>query len=82
VLITKVDLLPYIGDFDVERAERAIVRLRGAGRLERVSVRTSQGLDAWTQWLQRELQALRERSRSPSPGPPISEPNAEAVESW
>jgi len=66
VLITKVDLLPYLGDFDVERARRAISRLRGAGRLEQVSVRTSQGLDAWTGWLTAELETLRQRRRSPA----------------
>ena len=65
VLITKVDLLPYLDDFDVERAKRAVASLRGDGRLEQVSVRTSQGLDAWTSWLTAELQTLRQGRRSP-----------------
>ena len=66
VLITKVDLLPHLGDFDVERARRAVSRVRGDGHLEQVSVRTSQGLDAWTSWLTAELQTLRQGRRSPA----------------
>ena len=66
VLITKVDLLPYLDDFDVERARRAVSRVRGDGRLEQVSVRTSQGLNVWTSWLTAELETLRQRRRSPA----------------
>ena len=66
VLITKVDLLPYVGDFDVERARRAVARLRGDGRLEQVSVRTRQGLDAWTSWLSAELETLRQGRQAPA----------------
>ena len=51
VLITKVDLLPYIDDFDPERARRAIVRLRGEGRIARVSARNGEGIETWTRWL-------------------------------
>ncbi len=65
VLITKVDLLPHIDDFDVERAKRAIARLRGDGRLEQISVRSSQGMEAWTRWLVSQVEALRQgRSRA------------------
>ena len=55
VLLTKVDLLPYVGDFDVERTRRAVARLGGAGRIEQVSIRSSQGLGAWTGWLTSQL---------------------------
>ena len=64
VLISKVDLLPHIDDFDVERARRAVARLRGEGRLAEVSVRTSEGLDAWTGWLANNLETLRQEGRS------------------
>jgi hydrogenase nickel incorporation protein HypB len=60
VLITKVDLLSYIDDFDVQRAKRAIAQLRGDGQLEQISVRTTQGLDAWTRWLTTQLEASRQ----------------------
>jgi hydrogenase nickel incorporation protein HypB len=59
VLITKVDLIPYVGDFDVERARRAILRLRSKSSIQQVSARTSLGVDAWTRWLATELEALR-----------------------
>jgi len=62
VLITKVDLLPVIGDFDVERARRAIVRLRGEGRIEWVSARSGEGVDVWTQWLKDQARRTPRRS--------------------
>lgn len=55
VLLTKVDLLPYVGDFDIERTQRAVTRLGGQGRLEQVSVRSSQGLDMWARRLATQL---------------------------
>ena len=61
VLITKTDLLPHIDDFDVLRAKRAIDRLNGGGRVEQVSAKTSQGLDAWIRWLGVELESMRRR---------------------
>ena len=64
VLITKVDLLPYIGEFDLERARRAIVRLRGEGRLEQVSARTGLGIEAWTRWLADKADAARQVRQS------------------
>ena len=61
VLIAKIDLLPHIGDFDVERARRAIARLRSEARIELTSARTAQGLDAWVGWLESELAAARRK---------------------
>ena len=69
VLITKVDLLPYIDDFDPERARRAIVRLRGEGRIERVSARNGEGIEAWTRWLADKADAARATRQSPATAP-------------
>ncbi len=69
VLITKVDLLPYMEDFDPERARRAIVRLRGEGRIERVSARNGEGIEAWTRWLADKAQAARPTRQSPMAAP-------------
>ena len=59
VLITKIDLLPHIDDFDVERARRSLFRLRGSGRIVEISAKTSQGLSAWLEWLLESLTAAR-----------------------
>jgi hydrogenase nickel incorporation protein HypB len=69
VLITKVDLLPYLDDFDPERARRAIVRLRGEGRIERVSARNGEGVEAWTRWLADKADEARATRRSPAIAP-------------
>ncbi len=70
VLLTKVDLLPYVGDFDVERTQRAVTRLGGQGRLEQVSVRSSQGLDIWARWLTTQLNR-RDRLERPRSDRPV-----------
>ena len=59
VLISKTDLLPYMDDFDVSRARRAIGRLRGGERVKEVSAKTARGVDGWTDWLVAELAAHR-----------------------
>ncbi|MEF2074575.1 hydrogenase nickel incorporation protein HypB [Consotaella aegiceratis] len=59
VLITKADLLPFLEEFDPDRARRSVSRVRGEGPLELVSSKKGEGLDAWTGWLVAELAALR-----------------------
>lgn len=60
VMLTKCDLLPFIEEFDVNRARRSVGRVRGSGPLEEVSAKTGKGLDAWIGWLQGNLRAQRE----------------------
>ncbi len=69
VLITKVDLLPYIDDFDPERARRAIVRLRGEGRIARVSARNGEGIETWTRWLADKAKGTGGTRQSPMAAP-------------
>ena len=59
VLITKTDLLPHIGEFDLVRARCSIERVRGAGPIEEVSVKTMKGIEAWTGWLAANLETVR-----------------------
>jgi len=67
VLITKIDLLPHIDEFDVERARRALSRLRGGGSVVEISAKSSQGLGAWISWLTDARDATRHARREPSP---------------
>ena len=55
VLIAKTDLLPYLDEFDLERAYRSVVRVRGRGAIEEVSAKTRIGLEKWIAWLVSEL---------------------------
>jgi hydrogenase nickel incorporation protein HypB len=58
VLITKIDLLPYLPDVSVERIVDALGHVMPRPLHLRVSARTGEGIDQWLAWL--------ETSRQPS----------------
>jgi hydrogenase nickel incorporation protein HypB len=58
-LITKVDLLAYIEEFDPQRARRALRDVGFAGPVLELSRRGGPGFDAWIEWLVVERTALR-----------------------
>jgi len=64
VLLSKVDLLPYVGDFEPARAERCVRELANAAPLMSLSARTGEGMTPWLDWLRVQLQARRMRSQS------------------
>jgi hydrogenase nickel incorporation protein HypB len=68
VLLTKTDLLPYVDEFDIERARRSVERVRGRSTLESVSAKTGQGLELWIDWLVAELGAHRACLRNAARG--------------
>jgi hydrogenase nickel incorporation protein HypB len=55
VLVTKIDLLPHLGDdVSVERIAEALSRVMPEPRWLALSARTGEGLTAWIDWLERE----------------------------
>ena len=52
VLLTKVDLLPYL-DLDVAALEAGLEKVMPGATLLPVSARTGEGVDAWLEWLDR-----------------------------
>ena len=52
VVLTKVDLLPHLGEFSVAALEDALGRVMPTPRLLRVSARTDEGIDGWLRWLE------------------------------
>ena len=50
VLLTKVDLLPYI-EFDTDRYAADLARVSPAARLIHLSTVSGEGMDAWLDWL-------------------------------
>lgn len=54
MLITKIDLLPYV-PFDADRAEENARRVNPNIRVLRVSATTGEGMDRWFKWLNAEL---------------------------
>ena len=62
VLLTKTDLLPYLDDFEPERAERYLRGLASEVPLHSLSARRDQGMEAWLSWLSDEVAAQRRRA--------------------
>ena len=58
VLITKVDLLPYL-PVQVERIEDHILQVNPRCRVMRVSASSGEGLEVWHQWLRQQVAAQR-----------------------
>lgn len=64
MLISKTDLLPYLGEFSPERAETCLRNLASRAPALRVSARTGEGMEQWVEWLSTELLAYRELLKS------------------
>ena len=61
-LITKIDLLPYIGEFSPDRARAALRQVGYSGETIELTSRGGAGFEAWLAWLERELSAQRARA--------------------
>ncbi len=62
VVLNKIDLLPY-SDFDVDAFRQSVLGLNPKAALIEVSCRTSEGIDIWTEWLERRVAIGREQAR-------------------
>lgn len=51
MLITKMDLLPYVEEFSLARAHAAVREIRSDLSLTELSAKTGQGLGPWLDWL-------------------------------
>ncbi|MCC6527950.1 MAG: hydrogenase nickel incorporation protein HypB [Polyangiaceae bacterium] len=58
-LITKVDLLPHIEEFSVERAQASLRQVGFAGPILELGKRGGAGFDAWLAWLRNEVATHR-----------------------
>ena len=59
MLISKTDLLPYLTGFSPERAGRYLRDLASSAPVLPVSAQSGDGLDAWMDWLDAELDSYR-----------------------
>ena len=62
VLINKTDTLPYF-DFDLEKAEERIRNLNPRAVFFPISAKTGEGVDAFCEWIKREVAALKAGER-------------------
>jgi hydrogenase nickel incorporation protein HypB len=58
-LITKVDLLPHLEEFSVDRARASLRQVGFSGQVVELSKRGGAGLQAWLDWLRTEVAARR-----------------------
>ena len=65
VVITKIDLLPYLGDVTLEGIRELLERVMPNPRTIAVSARTGEGIDEWTRWLSAIAVAAREHHDVP-----------------
>ncbi len=62
LVLNKIDLLPHV-TFNVERAERDARALNLDLEIFRLSARTGEGLDAWSDWLARRIELAKKAAR-------------------
>jgi hydrogenase nickel incorporation protein HypB len=60
-LITKTDLLAYIGEFSPQRARQSLERIGFDGEAIELTSRGGSGFEAWLAWIERELAEQRAR---------------------
>ena len=59
VMLSKTDLLPVLDDFDPTRAESHLRNLASSAPMMRTSVKSGDGIEAWTQWLRDQVAQRR-----------------------
>ena len=59
LLLNKIDLLPFLDDFDPEKALQHFRALANPAPLLHVSAKKKTGLDGWLDWLRRQVSARR-----------------------
>jgi hydrogenase nickel incorporation protein HypB len=59
VLLTKMDLIPFLDDFDPLSAEKAVRNLANAAPVIPLSARKALNLEAWEAWLRAEVAGIR-----------------------
>lgn len=58
VIVSKMDYLP-LSDFNLEQFEKAVKGINPDVQIFRVSVKTGEGIEDWTGWLDTQLKGLR-----------------------
>ncbi len=67
VVLTKVDLLPFLEDVSVAAITDALAQVMPEPRMIAVSSRTATGIDAWTAWLEAQRHRTSARPRDLRP---------------
>ncbi|EIJ41005.1 hydrogenase accessory protein HypB [Beggiatoa alba B18LD] len=79
MLLTKVDLLPFLDDFDPQAAEYHLRHLANHAPFLPLSAKKGIGIQAWIAWLQHELHAQRERLKAGRTARPAIQPDGSRI---
>ncbi|MBF0147251.1 MAG: hydrogenase nickel incorporation protein HypB [Magnetococcales bacterium] len=60
MLVSKTDLLPYLDEFKVERAETHLRKLANRAPVIPISIRNGAGLSQWIEWLEQQFHSLQQ----------------------
>ncbi len=75
VLLTKSDLLPYLTEFDPERAEHHLRHLATEAPFPRTTTRDRAGIEPWLAWLRSEAETQTERRARGETARPTIQPD-------
>lgn len=68
VLLTKIDLLPALPEFDRAALEEALARVMPSPRMIALSARTGEGIREWSRWLESLRSSTGRAERATAPG--------------
>ena len=68
MLITKMDLIEVLGDFEPQRAETQLRQLANPAPVIELSARSGEGMDAWARWLADSLTDASSGTEHEQPG--------------
>jgi len=71
VMLSKIDLLPVLDDFDPGRAEHYLQNLAVTSPVINVSSKSGAGIEHWLQWLNDRVELQRAATHSSSGAPPV-----------
>jgi hydrogenase nickel incorporation protein HypB len=75
MVISKIDLLPYLDDFDPVRCEGYLRNLANPAPVMRLTARKGTGIQAWLDWLRAELARQRMRVAAGESKRPMIQPD-------
>ncbi len=75
VVLSKIDLLSVLDDFDPAQAEHHLRQLASTAPLLSLSARKGQGMTVWLDWLRHELAAQRAHAQDGATARPHLQPN-------
>jgi len=81
VLLTKMDLLPYLEEFNPERAEQALRHLSNPAEMVSISAKSGAGMERWIEWLQHEVTHYRQHLENGTTLTPALQPEGQALHS-